>query len=78
MIRTWAVDVEATRQSDGERGSDIELVKARSKAAAKRVALKRVGEQGFGGCKVLSCEPYEPWGETCGDAATATGMYDRY
>jgi len=77
-MRTFAVDVEATRLSDGERGSDIELIKAKSEAAAKRAALAMVAAQGFRDCKVLSIEPYEPWGETCGDAATATGMYDRY
>lgn len=78
MLRTFAVDVEATRISDGERGSDVELIKAHNEAAAKRFAIARVEGDGFRDCKVLSVEPYEPWGETCGDAATATGMYDRW
>ncbi len=78
MIRSFAVNVRATDPKSGERTDEVEIVKAKSQTAAKRAAIAQVAAAGYLDCKALSVEPHTPWGETCGDAATATGMYDRY
>lgn len=74
----YSVTIDAAHPDTGERTVEAELVEAYDEADAIRRAREKVWDDGFEDPIAIKVERYTPWGKTCGDAATATGMYDHW